>query len=227
VQIFGGCRKTLRVGATNFFEMKFIKLFFASAFLLSMVSAANAQIFVGGSFNFSSEMPKTTAGSTTTDGDRETNFTLAPSVGYFMSEKIAVGASVSYTLDRTKESGSPETIESRSIFGIAPFARYYALQMGNVSVFAQGTLALGFGSETIKVDGTKSDLGSIFAIGLSVAPAISYDLGEKLSLEARLGGLYFQHMKDTDETDDSYRTTNSWGLNANLSSISFGVIYKL
>lgn len=209
--------------------MKFIKLFFALALVLSMVSAANAQLFVGGSFNFSSEMPKTTVGSTTTDGVRSTNFTLAPSVGYFMSDKIAVGASVGYVLNRSRWTNiaDDEVINNRSMFELAPFARYYALQMGSVSVFAQGTLSLGFGSETRKIDGTKNDLASIFAFGFNVAPAISYDLGEKLSLEARLGGLYFQHTKDTDETNDSYKTTNSWGLNARLSSISFGLIYKL
>ncbi len=209
--------------------MKFIKLFFASALLLFMAGAANAQIFVGGSFNFSSTMPKTTVGSTTTDGVRYTNFTLAPSVGYFMSDKIAVGASVTYNLDRTREDDGTETIESRNVFGIAPFARYYAFQIGNVSVFAQGTLSLGFGSENEKVDGTKTDGPSIFTFGLNVAPAISYDLGDKLTLEARLGGLYFNHYKESDEvagTDVSV-ATNSWGLNASLSSISFGLIYKL
>jgi len=44
-----------------------------------------------------------------------------------------------------------------------------------------------------------------------------------------LGGLYFNHYKESDEvagTDVSV-ATNSWGLNASLSSISFGLIYKL
>jgi hypothetical protein len=64
--------------------MKIIRYFFVSIVLTMIAGTVNAQMFVSGSINLSTSMPKTTTGSVTTD-DGGTPISACPAVGYFLN----------------------------------------------------------------------------------------------------------------------------------------------
>jgi len=205
--------------------MKIIRSFFVLIALTTIAGVVNAQMFVSGSINLSTSMPKTTTGSVTTEGARYTYFRVAPAVGYFLNDKLAVGAGVSYSLQKQKQN---DVANLTSMFGITPFVRYYAVSLGDVNIFAQGNVGIEFGANKTKNDGNTTDGPKYLNFGISVTPAISYSLGEKLAIEAFLGSVYYSFNREKDEIAGETHTlkTNGFGLNFDMSSISLGVIYK-
>ena len=198
--------------------MKIIRYFFVSIVLTMIAGTVNAQMFVSGSINLSTSMPKTTTGSVTTDGWRNTYFRIAPAVGYFLNDKLAVGAGVSYSLQKQKQNDVANT----------PFVRYYAVSLGDVNIFAQGNVGIEFGANKTKNDGNTTDGPKYLNFGVSVTPAISYSLGEKLAVEAFLGSVYYSFNREKREIGGTTTTikTNGLGLNFDMTSVSLGVIYK-
>jgi hypothetical protein len=205
--------------------MKIIRYFFVSIVLTMIAGTVNAQMFVSGSINLSTSMPKTTTGSVTTDGWRNTYFRIAPAVGYFLNDKLAVGAGVSYSLQKQKQN---DVANLTSMFGITPFVRYYAVSLGDVNIFAQGNVGIEFGANKTKNDGNTTDGPKYLNFGVSVTPAISYSLGEKLAVEAFLGSVYYSFNREKREIGGTTTTikTNGLGLNFDMTSVSLGVIYK-
>ena len=66
---------------------------------------------------------------------------------------------------------------------------------------------------------------------VSVSPAISYSLTEKIELEALIGSIYFMNNTDkfpnTETDDEDKEITSGFGVNLSLSDIYFGIIVKL
>ena len=92
-------------------------ILFLSTYSYSQITKNNW--LVGGSGNF-----KTTKADKNTDGTNSyadrTIFTIAPDVGYFIYDKLAVGMNLSYTYDNIYD-------QNYQYFGIGPFVRYYFL----------------------------------------------------------------------------------------------------
>ena len=110
---------------------------FMTLVALVMTVAANAQVFVGGEVGFWRNYE-----------DNHTSFTVAPQVGYNITNKWAIGLEFDYDYnyyDGLKVNG----------VGAAPFARYTAAKAGPVSFL----LDAGFAINTYKAkyDGHESD----------------------------------------------------------------------
>ena len=132
------------------------------------VSFASAQYFVGGGLNFNASGGKIESDGTSEDKPSSTQFSFHPKGGIFHSEKLMFGAELSFSIRKDKTPGNPETIERTTGFGISPFARYYAFQMGKFSLFGQGQLKLSTSSTELESGGTTTEGPTINRIGLSV-----------------------------------------------------------
>ncbi len=167
---------------------------------------AKGDVFVTGGFGFSSE--KT--------GDLKSNgFEFSPAAGFFVTENIAVGARLGIMSGKV-ENGVTET--KMNGFGVEAFGRYYMTPASKFSVF--GELAVGIGSfktETGPVE-TKSQ-----TFGVNAGVGVSYFLSSNWAIEAGWAGLGYN---TDDNGGDGADKTNTFGLNVDLSSINFGLIYK-
>jgi hypothetical protein len=206
------------------------KLLFLVLFTCVTSVVINAQLAVGGSFSFS-----TTGGSTNgTDKSSTTTFSFMPIGGYFVSEDLLVGAQLNFSIDRVKTPGTTEIIEKTSLFGLSPFARYYAVRFQKLSLYGQAQLTLNFEKEKTKTGGTTNDGPKTTDFGFSILPGIAYDLNDKIQLQASINVASFGFSSSVVKSanGDKDKTTN-FGFGANLNTIintgnfTIGAIVKL
>jgi hypothetical protein len=154
--------------------------------------------FISGAFNIGSE--KT--------GDSKSNdFTLVPSVGYFVSENIAIGAKLGFGSHKENDAKTND-------FVAGAFGRYYFTPASQFSVFGQAGL-----------DFTNSKAGEFKSneFGVHVGVGLSYFLSNHFAIETTWAGLGYSVNNNGGHGADK---TNSFGLGTDLRDVSFGVIYK-
>lgn len=176
---------------------------------------AKGDLFVTGSVGF---------GSDKTGDEKISSFNFSPRLGYFVSENIAIGAELSFGSE-TDDDGAGTEVKTNSFNG-GVFGRYYFTPSAKFSPFAN--LGLGFGSNKVTTDIASGGINTSFEakektfnVGLGIG--FNYFLSPKWALETSWAGLNFD---SNDNGGDGDEKTNSFGLNANLSSINFGVLYK-
>lgn len=124
---------------------------------------------------------------------KSSEFTFTPKVGYFVTDKIAVG--VEFAVGQGKETnyaGTSDEYEKYNAFGVGAFGRYYFLELGS-RFKAYGELGVGFANSKtglteaddkgVKVNGfgAGAGVGANFfltekiAIGYQFANVISYN----------------------------------------------------
>ena len=174
---------------------------------------AKGDVFVSGAVTFGSS--KT--------GDFKVNaFEIAPKVGYFVTENIAVGASVG--LQSLKfDNGSADATNSG--LGLGAFGRYYFTPANKFSLFAE--LGIDYTSFDEEFDAESGTVyGSSFEskeLGFGLGAGMNYFVSSNFSIEAGVAVLGYS---SNDNGGDGAEKTNTFGLDANLRSISFGAVYK-
>lgn len=173
------------------------KILLMAAFAVASLSA-NAQAWIGGSLGFDYEKYK--------DVDAKTSFSIAPTVGYNLDEKLALGLELSLAFGNEGVSYLYANNKTQDI-KVAPFVRYTFAKAGMASFFVDG--GVGIGSHKV------GDADATTTWHLGVRPGISLDLGGNFSAVATMGYLGYRHMEDY----------NHFGLNANGNALSFGLYY--
>ncbi len=204
-----------------------------TSLLLLFSTGIFAQLFVGGNLGFSTTGGKIENGNSSIDKTTQTNFSVTPKVGIFLSEKVAIGAMLDFSIQGEKTPGNPEEIDRTTTFGIAPFARYYAFTFNKLSVFAEGSLGFFYGVEKNKVGSTTTTGPKTTTLGLSAHPGISYKLTDNIELNAIIGGFNFNLSRVSVKNNNTTDVTNNFGFGANLDNIAttglitIGAIVKL
>jgi hypothetical protein len=191
----------------------------------------NAQVFVGGSLSANLVKSKQD-GTASSDAHKSYSLAVSPVIGKFFSDKIAAGVAVDFEYSYHYIQNDPLTIDKSSEYGVTPFVRYYALKWNKFSVYGQGNLFFGYSSLSEEVNNIKTYGPKGMEISLYVFPGLSYDISEKLSLQAGLSfmsfGYTYYHNKDNGTTT----STSVFGLSGDLNnittlgSIKIGAIYK-
>ncbi len=168
---------------------------------------ANGDTFMSGTVGFRS---------TSTGDVKESAFTIAPKAGLFVTDNIAIGVELAYLSNKTENGVDPEATSSG--FGIGAFARYYATPASDFSFVAE----LGAGYITSKYEqGPIEGKANGFVVALT--PGVSYFISSNFALEAQIGELSY----NTTKPDvDGAESTDTFNINLDLSSISFGLLYK-
>lgn len=125
---------------------------------------ANGDIIVEGNLSFGSEK-----NDDNTTEVKTSEFSFNPKVGYFVTDKIAVGAEfgIGSGKEETTVTGVGSTEDKMNSFGAGVFARYYFLNLGER--FKTYTEAgLGFGSTKSETDGTENWKTSNFGVGIDL-----------------------------------------------------------
>jgi outer membrane protein len=151
-------------------------------FTLLAFSGAFAQFnkgrsFIGGSVSFSSYTDKSNTGGTTSTPGTTTDFSISPSVGYFVANRLAVGGGISWASSHfSPDTGSSST---GSAFLFSPLVRYYF----GPGFFGQGTFGVGSskGDYKLSSSSTITVKGSVTAWSLGIGYAIF--LNDHVALE--------------------------------------------
>ena len=128
---------------------------------------SEGDLFLEGNVGFSSTNDKNT--------DEKTNgFNISPSVGYFITEDIAIGGRIS--LESYKEEIAGVDTEDNFGFGVGAFGRYYFLDLGE-RFKTNAEFGLGYASLDNKIVDVKENT---FGAGLGLG--INYFVTEKIAL---------------------------------------------
>ena len=162
-------------------------------FLIMMVIAfsavaAKAQVYLGGEFGVWYD-----------DDSEKTTLTIAPSVGYELSEKWAIGGELMYQFKS----------DAYNKLAVAPYARYSFYNNELVRLFVD----MGFGVGVVKPD--EGDSETAWRIGAQ--PGIAIHLNKHFSILAKAGFVGY---------DDSFsKAGKGFGLEMSGENLSFGVEY--
>lgn len=153
--------------------------------------------------------------SSSTGDQKETSFEFNPRVGYFISDNVAIG--VQAGVGGSKGKLASTTVSDESSFTAGAFARYYTSPAKKFS----GIFNLGFNyfSNDDKIAKIKTT-----GFDLAFSPGLNYFLSNHFAIEASYGKLGFA----TSKSDVSgSKPTNVIELDLNLTTVSFGLVYKL
>lgn len=179
----------------------------------SQAQTEKGKVMVGGNIGFSTSK---------VDGANKSdfNFRAIPSVGYFVSDNIAIGTGVGYAYDK-----SVSTRNLNQAFEVAPFGRYYVGLSDQFKFFGQLSVPMAFGNnKAVDVEGNTGDkTASTTSIGAYVSPGFAFFPTKRVGIEVSVNGLGYNNYQVKNELTGNKVKTNSFGLDANTADINLGV----
>jgi hypothetical protein len=166
------------------------KIILPAIFVMATIFCGNAQThkwFIGGELGFwSSKIPNPYSNLPVLEPDiiiyggdiKRTVFSIAPEIGYNISDKFAVAASVNFSYAKEKNDWM-EQKESGFVFN--PYVRYSFLKKGIVSAFIDGSIAFGV-----------SDFKGFEA---GIRPGVAVSLTERFSAAIHFGFIGYNNGK--------------------------------
>lgn len=148
------------------------------------------------------------------------NFRAIPSVGYFVSDNLAIGTGVGYSYDKS--------VSDRNLnqsFEVAPFGRYYAGLSDQFKFFGQLSVPMSFGNnKAVNAEGDTGDkTASTTRIGAYLSPGFAFYPTKRVGIEVSVNGLGYNNYSVKNELTGNKVKTNEFGLNANTADINLGV----
>lgn len=224
------------------------KLFFTFALAVA-ATAMHAQMYVAGSIGFDVSGGKTTTKDQNTSieskSPRTTSFQIAPSLGYYITDKFLIGGRVGIgTKSETTFNNDGGTATKTSSFDwtIVPYARYKCAGLQKFGVWIEGAINIGGSTSKETTGNTTAKQPYTTYYGINFYPVLTYDLTDRLTLETGLNilGLGFNGSATTTKTtvnEQTITTTtaqNSFSFAATtenaigtLGGISIGISFKL
>jgi len=205
--------------------------------LVATIATVNAQFFVEGGFGVGYRGGNESDGGVSKDSYSTLTITVAPKVGYWLSDGISVGASPFFIWDNQKIPAT-QTKEKSELktqrWGFSVFGRYRLLGTEKFSVLVESSMDIGGGTVKEKIGSDTSLSRSMSSIRFNVFPALSYDLTDKFSIIARCETFNLGFTSETikDKITDRKVTTNyfnfrgSSSIYGRIDGISIGFIYN-
>ncbi len=196
--------------------MKKIILTVAAVFALTFANAQDKKESTGEGFSNGDLYLTGTAGFSSIDdqGSKTDGFTLAPGVGYFVTDNIAIEGQLSY------ESTKNDATDTKTTgFGIAAGAKYFWTPASKFSLSIGANLSY----MSTKVDVGGGD-GTTKEIGFNVPLGLHYFVSNDFAITSSWGGFGYA---SNDNGGNGAEKSTGLSLGLDLSSISFGLLYKL
>ena len=205
--------------------MKFEKFFLLIILSALLVPAAQGQFtdqgrfMLGSAVGFATNTSKISYSSQTPSGSNEepqnTQWNVAPSIGYFLFDNFTLGIGLDYTSSSETRQDQPKTKDSDLLFG--PFARYY-VPFGDMAFFLQGNFGFGNSSDNLSVGGETRNINTnIFAVG--AGPGFTIFSNEAIGIEALVKYNYARSKFDIDIAGVKTNTTTK----TNQIALSLGI----
>lgn len=167
--------------------MKFKKAYLLFALFLSCWGVTQAQFTDRGRFMLGSAVGFATNSSKISRSDQNvisepqnTQWNVAPSIGYFLFDQFVLGIGMDYTSSSEKNEGEETTRDNDLLFG--PFARYY-VPFGDKAFFLQANFGFGNSTDNLILGGVKQNINTnILAYG--AGPGFTIFSNDALGIEA-------------------------------------------
>jgi hypothetical protein len=208
-----------------------MKKFIYSAAMLLTGFAVQAQlnsgnIFLGGAVEFSTSKDKFYAPNATVDGNVRSSVLLAPSVGYMLSDNLAIGVTAGFGKNTTDFANG--NVRTTNTFGIAPFVRKYWGLNDAFYIFGEGSLGFGTGTQKFRSGGTTVTEREFNIFQIAVAPGLAFFPSPKFALEFKFNLLSYTKDTEVDPDDSRFKdTTTTISFGTNTFAPSIGVYYFL
>lgn len=173
---------------------------------------ASGDLYLSGTVNISSA---------STGDAKDNGFTIAPGVGYMLSDNLALEGSLGYSSAKETNAAGDDVLDQSGI-ELSAGVRYFFTPANAFSLSIGGGLSYGMFTDKALVAG--ADDVKVTAISLNVPVGLHYFVSDNFAITTTWGGLGYSTAKsDIDGAD----ATNGFELGLDMSSISFGLIYKL
>jgi hypothetical protein len=189
-----------------------------------LAQPTGGKFFFGGHFSLYGTVNKSKSGSTTVKDGSTTYITILPLGGYFLNDRVAVGAGIGFDsqIEKDPQSTVEKTTTSKMVF--APFGRYYLIS-GRGGIFAEATLNFSPGKNKTYTNDV-IDTEKIFGFSVLLSPGVYYYVTPKLALEAKFGWLGFM-TNVTNTGNDHKDIQNSFGVDLSPDSFIFGLTFTI
>lgn len=198
--------------------------FFAIVMMIALKVSAQTEsgdIFIGGAFQFSSNNTKVTNNGTTDDLGGNSSFTISPRAGYFISDAIAVGASLGFTTSKNEDGNGDYS--SNNLFNLGPFARYYYPLNEQINFYGHAGASLGFGGSKVSVGNTVTDTGDIFNLNVGLRAGVAFFPAEKVNIDFGFNIINLNTSTNTNPNTDIKASSNAFNFGFNSLSPQLGV----
>ncbi|WP_298393955.1 outer membrane beta-barrel protein [Flavobacterium sp.] len=174
---------------------------------------SNGDVFVTGAVSF---------GSSKTGDFKANSFEIAPKVGIFVTENIAVGASLGF--NSLKLDNGTDDVTNNGI-GFGAFGRYYFTPASKFSLFAELGVDYTTTDEEFDLENGTVNTPSFETkeFGLGLGLGLNYFVSSNFSIEAGVAVLGYT---SNDNGGNGAEKTNSFALGGDFRAISLGVNYK-
>ncbi|MBB2150709.1 outer membrane beta-barrel protein [Pedobacter gandavensis] len=198
-----------------------LSLVAVSAFTIAaQAQTEKGKIIIGGNVAFDTKK------SDAAGAKSNTNFQIVPSVGYFVSDNIAVGTGVGYGYSKTNGTLT-ELGNKNTSFVVNPFGRYYANLSESFKFFGQLSVPMAFGKDkAVDADGhTGAKTGTTTEIGVALSPGFAFYPTKKIGIEFALNGLNYNTLRKEDMNGDKVKGAgyDEFSFGANFFSPKLGV----
>lgn len=191
-----------------------------------------SQFFIGGNISFNAHGGKTENNDNSTKAESSFRYSLNPQFGFRISEKMDVGAYLTYGHDHTNDNNDPEFITNELSLGFRPFMRYYAFIHNKFSVYGEFAGIYNYSVEKSKTGDTEFDDVKSASMGFLAYPGMSYKLSEKVELMAGISLFSLGVVHDVEKTGDNKDVNTYFNLGVNMDhiltsgSVSVGAIFR-
>ncbi|MFD2890831.1 outer membrane protein [Flavobacterium chuncheonense] len=156
-----------------------------------------------------------------TTGDTSNDyFAINPKFGYFVNNKLAVGADLDFSSDKSYIND-----DKTSTFGVGLFARYYFLSLAQSRLKAYGEAGVGYSHQ--KFDPNVGDSDTTNGIKANIDLGLNYFFTENWAATFTLANI----LSYNNANPENGGSTNDFELNINLfenifATPQFGLLYK-
>lgn len=167
---------------------------------------SKGDVFVTGAF---------TLGSEKTGDVKSSSFEIAPQVGYFLTENIAIGGKLGFASMKAENAGG----DTQDLAGltVGGFGRYYFTPASQFSLFAQ--LGVDYSSMDNKLADYKES-----EFGLGLGAGLNYFVSSNFSIEAGVAVLGYS--SNDNGGGSGVDKTNNFSFGGDWRAVTFGVNYK-
>ena len=191
-----------------------MKKVFLTLAVVMMAMAANAQVWMGGSFGFNSTKADANA-------KPELSYSIAPEIGYHFAEKWDAAVGFGYSGSYYKEVvsipflGDFTNVLTESNFSVEPYIRCTIAKLGDVGFFVDGGVKYTTGTSKLTVNGeVQGNPAKLSTFWAGLQPGVCFAASDEITFAARIGSLGY--MKNADGS------TNI-GVNVNNAAFTLGL----
>jgi hypothetical protein len=210
--------------------MKKIVIFLT--FIFASTLFCKSQFFIGGNVGFTATGGKTENNDNSVKSESSFSYSLNPQFGFRISEKMDVGAYLTFGHDHSNDNNDPEFITNELSLGFRPFLRYYAFVHNKFSVYGEFTAIYNYSVEKSKSGDTEFDDVKTASMGFLAYPGMSYKLSDKVELMAGIGLFSLGVSHDIEKSGDNKEMSTNFHLGVNMDhilttgSVSVGAIFR-